>query len=195
MNTDWISHSPQRLELVNKLKIPDLITNDQIPLICLDHSMSNKFAGLYHTDVHRITIQPFIIDTSNDERFINLLLHELGHSTSKKTNRIERLWENCDRSNIEEAYKLEEQIAETIALMFELVIFNNNTTVNIKAFAKYMIQNSSVYDLPWGEIESVIQNSIKKEKVASAAYWSEKIKNYLTRNNLVRIKQGVFNGF
>lgn len=195
MNVDWLSNSPSKLKLINQLKIPELIDPSTIPMFCLDYSMSKRFAGLYHIDVHRVTIQPTIIDVCDDERFINLVLHELGHSTSKKTNRIERLWDNCSKKTMQDVYNLEEQIAEVIALIFELTIFNNNTTVNIRAFANYIAGNPSVYDFPWGEIDAVLNTVISKSKLDRSVYWSEKIKKYLTKNNLVRIKQGVFNGF
>jgi hypothetical protein len=193
MNTEWLRDFPSKNGTITNLNIGNFIKTPEIPLFYLDFSMSRKFAGLYHIDSNIVTIHPNVIDIMSDEEFINLVLHEIGHATSKSTNRISRLWDNCPSCEIKEVSKLEEQIAEVISCILHVSIVGVNK-VNKRRFVNYLNANKNKFDFPWGEVDDAIRLTVKKEKQEIVLNWSKKMRAFLAKTNILKIKEGVFNG-
>jgi hypothetical protein len=194
MNSEWLHDFPEKKTLIDSLGIYSMFRKDLLPKFMIDEAMSNKYAGLYYFEGHYVTILPFAAEHSTSERFINLLLHEIGHSTCLYTNRWNRLFDNSPRRSFPEISKLEEQIAESIAMIFSLTFFGTSKGCNAKAFNKYLITNSSKYRLPWEEIVIAVESIIEPSRMDDARKWMNVLKTYIRNNNITFIKEGVFNG-
>lgn len=191
---EWLVDYPCKQTLINSICVENFFTVDRFPKFEVDHCMPKKYAGLYHFDSHYVTILPYAIEESNAERFINLIFHEIGHSTSLHTNRWNRLTDNVPTMLISEVSKLEEQIAETVAIAMTLICFNTTEGVNTKEFAKYLIKNNSRYRLPWEEVTLAVESIVVPRKFDVAKKWLVTLKKFMINNNIILIKEGVFNG-
>lgn len=194
MNSEWLKDYQEKRNLIDSLGIYSMFKKELLPEFIVDKGMSNKYAGLYYFEGHYVTILPFAIENSTSERFINLLMHEIGHSTCLYTNRWNRLFDNAPRRSISDISKLEEQIAESIAMIFTLTFFDTSKGCNLRAFNKYLITNSSRYRLPWEEVAIAVESVIDPSRIDTAKKWMNILKTYIRNNNITFVKEGVFNG-
>jgi hypothetical protein len=194
MRVDWLSSYPEKKKLISSLDLNKLLVNDMLPLFKIEEKQSKKLAGVYHIDKHLVTIQPLIVKPYTSERFLNLLLHEIGHSTAKYTNRWERLISNCPSRGFDEAIKLEEQIAEILGVILTLSLVDSSKVVNLREFNKYIITNSNRYSIPWEEVTIALGSVVHSSKFNVCLKWSNVLHKYITHNNIALIKKGVFNG-
>lgn len=194
MNSEWLKDYQEKRTLIDSLGICNMFKQELLPQFIVDKTMSHKYAGLYYFEGHYVTILPFAIENSNSERFINLLMHEIGHSTCLYTNRLNRLYDNAPRRSITEISNLEEQIAESIAMVLTLTLLDTNKGCNLRAFNKYLITHSSRYFLPWEEVEIGVESIVTSSKFNSAKKWMNVLKTHIRNNNITFMKEGVFNG-
>jgi hypothetical protein len=194
MNIEWLTSYPSRKNLIRSLPISKILKQDNLPEFKVNDRLSKKIAGLYHIENHKVDILPYAAESYTPERFVNLILHEIGHSTARSTNRWERLLANTPARSIEEVTKLEEQIAETIAMILNLVIFNTAEGCNLREFRKYIITNSNRYRIPWEEVTLAIETLVDPNEFKLYTKWSNVLKKYMINTNIVSIKEGVFNG-
>lgn len=194
MTNEWLKKFPEKEILITSLDLFSMFRQELLPSFILDEGMSRKYAGLYYIDEHKVTLLPFAVEYSTSERFINLLLHEIGHSTSMYTNRWNRLTDNSPRRSIKEVNNLEEQIAETIAMVFTLTLLNTTSNCNERDFNKYLIKNSSKYRLPWEEVVLAVETFVNPDKINLARKWMSILKRHISNNNITFLKEGIFNG-
>ena len=193
MDCSWMNEYPEKRYTVESIRLNNVFNSSKLPEFSIDPQCSKKWEALYWYDSHTVTVQKRALKTSDDERFINIILHELGHSTSKYTNRWERIIGNS-AFNIKQAKMLEEQIAEILSLIFRFTLFDTSRGSNVKQFNDYMILCRSKYKIPWGEIDNAIKSILMEEEIEKALMWSGVVRRYIARHSIADIKEGVFNG-
>lgn len=193
MDYSWLVGHPDKRLLIESTKLSNVFVESKLPQFLIDTKSSSKWKALYWYDSHTISFQKRYLSCDDNEEFINIILHELGHSTSKYTNRWERILANS-YFNINQAKMLEEQIAEILSLIFRFTLFGTAKGSNLKQFVDYMTMCKSKYKVPWGEIESAIQSILTEDEIEKAMIWSGIVRNYLVKKSIVQIKEGVFNG-
>jgi len=190
-NIEWLREYPERvcsLDLVNMDN-----TFKSMPVFQVTDRMNVQHLAEYDFVAKTISFRPDHLKVMTEERFINALLHEMGHYTSALTNRWERIWANAGLRRIDSIKATEEQIAETLALIFHLTVFDYNRSCNLRAYNDYMILNKSDFSLPWGEIELAVKEIISEDLLDNALFWTVKVRNYIAKRSLITIKDGVFN--
>lgn len=194
MDYTWLKKYPEQKRILDSMNVSNFFNSQLLPEFNIDSRMSKKYAGMYHIEEHRVSFLPVAVKYFAPERFINLLFHEIGHSTSKQTNRWNRLFENTPKRSFDEVEKLEEQIAETIAMILTLTLFNTSKGCNERDFVKYIINNNSVYRLPWEEVSLAVESIVDCSKLDSCKKWTNVLKRFMVNSNITSIKEGVFNG-
>ncbi len=193
MDCSWITEYPEKKSKIESINIGSVFKENNFPEFMIDPVISKSWLALYWFEEHKVTVQKQLLKTGDDERFINIILHELGHSTSKYTNRWNRIMANCS-FNFKQAKMLEEQIAETLSLIFRFTLFDTSRGSNVTQFNDYMFCHKSSYKIPWGEIDNAISSLVVNSELDKALTWSEVVRKYIVRHSIAEVTEGVFNG-
>lgn len=193
MDYSWMIDFPQKKSLLESVNISSLFFESKLPYFTLDPINSKKWLALYWFDEHKVTIQKQLLKNHDEDECINVILHELGHSTTKYTNRWNRLIANSGLQ-MNQVKMLEEQIAEILALIFRFTLFGTAKGTNIKQFKEYMFKFKSKYAIPWEEVDNAIRSLVVGCQQENALVWSDVVRKYIVRHSIADVKGGIFNG-
>jgi hypothetical protein len=190
INGSWLSGYPDKQNMVMATGLDDMFDQSKLPMfrikrLCMEH------LATYTRGIHLITLNKIYLSSMTERRFISVLLHEIGHSTTAFTNRLARLEENAgfDRN---QRYAIEEVFAEILSVVMYSTIYCRHevSKSSIKYIAQWDCQSKTIY--PWGEVEVALESIISKPFIDNFLCHADMLRYYLERNNIIKIRKGLY---
>lgn len=190
MNTEWLSSLPDKKAVLDSLNMSSEFLTNRFPLMKLK-MLPYQYNGMYCRFDHYLQINSLTAPNKNSYEFLNTFLHELGHSTSKYSGRIDRIIENTGYSN-KVKYSLEEIIAECLAVVLYCGIYKTGKCPNIEKSIKYMCMYAKEGVVNWGEIDLALEVITKSKDTDIYLKYSHALKRMISRNNVFQFKGGLY---